>query len=677
MRHPIIFGTSLISLCSAGLASDGTTEAGQYFGELPVVLSASRLVQTVDEAPASVTVIDRRMIRASGARDVVELFRLVPGMTVGMYKGHRPILGFHGFSETFFRQLQILVDGVSVYSPLWGGGEWNELPIALDDIERVEVVRGPNAATFGANSFLGVVNIITRDPATERGGAVTANIGENGIRDILARQVAGEADWRYRVSAGQRSDQGLDSFPDTRRTNFANLRGHLRVSGTDELRLQAGYSGGTQDEGIYGRPNQTDGPRTGNFDYGSLHARWTRSLGQGDELWVQFAHASRSHRETLAYVLDEFRPYYIGNYPLDFAYEHRRTDLEMQHTLRLGEAARGVWGLQARHDGARSKTYFATDDWLESKLYRVFGNIEWRPSPEWIAFGGAMLESNSMTPTSVSPSVALIRELAPGHSVRLRFARANRTPTLFEQNVDWRYEAPAGLKALIAGPPLNRPDIAALALQQSRLTRQDLQDERIRSRELSYFGQFPSLGLSADVALFEYRLDRLLGWERYANPSIVAFFIPNRDYTYGYANLDSARVRGQTATIQSRPWRGSTLYLGASRTIIEPGDGPYAALVATSGPVHTINTLLVQDLPDDWQASLGYFHVGPMRSLGGAAAVLPPTNRVNLRVAKQVRIGTSNLELTAVLLNATGSIPVFEGKDIDRRTAWLGIRYQY
>jgi iron complex outermembrane receptor protein len=667
----------MLWLCSIGQANEHMTGAGEYFSELPVVLSASRLVQTVDEAPAAVTVIDRRMIRASGARDIVDLFRLVPGMTVGAYKGHRPILGFHGFSETFFRQLQILVDGVSVYSPLWGGGEWNELPLALDDIERIEVVRGPNAATFGANSFLGVVNIITRDPATEQGGAVAANIGENGIRDILVRQTAGEGDWRYRISAGQRSDQGLDSFPDTRRTNFANLRGHLRVSATDELRLQAGYSGGTQDEGIYGRPNQTDGPRTGNFDLGSLQARWTRSLGQGDELWIQFAHAGRSHRETLAYVLDEFRPYYIGNYPLDFAYEHRRTDLEMQHTLRLSEMLRGVWGLQARHDGARSRTYFATHEWLESKLYRVFGHIEWRPSPDWIAFGGAMLESNSMTPTALSPSLALIRHLAPGHSVRLRFAKANRTPTLFEQEVDWKYEAPADLKALIAGPLLNRPDIAALPLKQSRLTRQDLVDERIRSRELSYFGQFPSLGLTADIGLFEYRLDRLLGWERYASNSILSYFVPNRDYTDGYANTDSARVRGQTATLHSRPWKGSSLYLGASRTIIEPGDGPYANLIATSGPVHTVSVLIVQDLPHDWQASVGYYHVGSMRSLGGAVAPLPPTDRVNLRVAKQLRVGTSLLELTAVLLNATGSIPMFEARDLDRRTGWLGIRYQY
>ncbi len=677
MRVIAVVATGSVLAGGPAIAQDQAGAAGEYFGELPVVLSASRLAQTLDEAPASVTVIDRGMIAASGARDIVDLFRLVPGMTVGMYKGHRPILGFHGFSDAFFRQFQILLDGVSIYSPFWGGGEWNELPLALEDIERIEVVRGPNASTYGANSFLGVVNIITRDPATERGGAVEARVGENGIRDLFARQAGGDGNWRWRLSAGQRADHGLDSFPDTRRTRFANLRSHWRLSMTDELRIQAGYAGGSQDEGIYAIPNHTDGPRTGHFDAGQLHARWTRTFNAGEELWFQFAYHQRSHREMLPYVLDAFRPYYVAPYPLDFGYAHRRTDLELQHTLPLKEGLRGVWGMQLRQDGARSRTYFATDDWLESRLYRLFGNLEWRVSPEWIAFGGLMVESNSFTATSLSPSLALIHHLTPRQSLRLRFARANRTPTLFEQEVDWRYEAPADLKALLAGPPLNRRDVAGLALEQSRLTRQDLEDERIRSSELSWFGQFPELRLTADVGIFEYRLDRLIGWERYTNATIRSFFYPERAYTFGSANLDSANVRGQSATLRWRPWLGGSLYLSASRTIIEAGSGPYADAIGKSGPVHTVSALMVQDLPEDWQASLGYFHVGAMQPLGGAMAPLPATNRVNLRVAKRIRFAASCMEISAVLVNATGSVPVFESWNVERRTAWLGIRYQY
>ena len=121
----------------------------EFFSEFPVVLSASRLVQPINEAPAAVTVIDRETIRASGVRELADIFRLVPGMTVGRRTGHAPALGFHGFSGGYFRQFQVLVDGVSIYNPLWGGTEWGELPFAIEDVDRIEVVRGPNAATYG------------------------------------------------------------------------------------------------------------------------------------------------------------------------------------------------------------------------------------------------------------------------------------------------------------------------------------------------------------------------------------------------------------------------------------------------------------------------------------------------------------------------------------------------
>lgn len=215
-----LFAVLGFMLASGGVFAEGDADgADSYYGDFPVVLSASRLVQTVSEAPAEVTVIDQEMIKTSGAREVVDLFRLVPGMVVGQYKSHQPTLGFFGFSDPLYRQLQVLIDGVSIYSSAWGGAEWSELPISLEDIERIEVVRGPNAATFGANSFLGVVNIITRDPAMEHDRELVANIGENRIRDTHIRYSVSNGDLRYRLTAGQRADDGLDSYPDSRRTN--------------------------------------------------------------------------------------------------------------------------------------------------------------------------------------------------------------------------------------------------------------------------------------------------------------------------------------------------------------------------------------------------------------------------------------------------------------------------
>jgi iron complex outermembrane receptor protein len=133
----------------------------QYFSDIPIVLTATRLAQPATEAPAAITVIDREMIKASGAREIADLLRLAPGFVVSHENGYTPIVMYHGLSDEYARRMQVLIDGRSVYAPSGGGVEWTNLPLTVDDIERIEVIRGPNAASYGSNSFLSIINIIT------------------------------------------------------------------------------------------------------------------------------------------------------------------------------------------------------------------------------------------------------------------------------------------------------------------------------------------------------------------------------------------------------------------------------------------------------------------------------------------------------------------------------------
>ena len=128
--------------------------------KLPPVLTGSRLKQKRANVPASVTVIDRQMIEASGARDIPSVLRLVPGIIVG-HNGDRIGVSYHGSTDYFSRRFQVLVDGRSVYTPTVGGMEWYEFPVALEDIERIEVIRGPNGATYGS---LSISSPVTRRP---------------------------------------------------------------------------------------------------------------------------------------------------------------------------------------------------------------------------------------------------------------------------------------------------------------------------------------------------------------------------------------------------------------------------------------------------------------------------------------------------------------------------------
>ena len=157
-----------VALGAVGMssASELTTEDA-FFSDLPVVASVSRLPQRLADAPTSVTVIDREMIKASGARELSDVFRLVPGFQTHPNNTDSARVTYHGLTdEEFSPRVQVLVDGRSLYSPLFRNGvNWALIPVALDDIERIEVVRGTNAVSYGSNAFLGVINIITLDPA--------------------------------------------------------------------------------------------------------------------------------------------------------------------------------------------------------------------------------------------------------------------------------------------------------------------------------------------------------------------------------------------------------------------------------------------------------------------------------------------------------------------------------
>ncbi len=245
----MILGTFALLSVFSTMAADEPSDAEHYFEDMPVVLSVSRLSQSPLETPAAVTVIDREMIDASGARRLVDVLRLVPGFFVGYLNGNTVAAGYHGLSDIYSKRMQVLIDGVSIYSPLLGWVDWTELPLALEDIERIEVVRGPNSVTFGANAFLATINIITRNPASEQGGEVVARMGGNGIRDLVARHAAHVKDLHYSVTFGQRNDQGYEALPDSSQFSFFNFHSRYQLAPEDELAFELRASGGRAQQG--------------------------------------------------------------------------------------------------------------------------------------------------------------------------------------------------------------------------------------------------------------------------------------------------------------------------------------------------------------------------------------------------------------------------------------------
>lgn len=455
----------------------------EFSTDIPVVLSASRLRQPLNRAPSAVTVIDRAMIDASGARTIPELFRLVPGFQVGFVNGNWQTVT-RGPGDAYARQMQVLIDGRSIYSALYGGVEWSELPITMSDVERIEVVRGSSAAAYGANSFVGVINIITRDPAVEHSNMLSLSAGEGGVLDASIKLAGGENGWKYRVGLSRRADDGFPARYDANRTDIANLRATNQVNATDQLEFQGALVTSTLGRGFSSSPTSADQIHDVGADSGFGLIRWTRRLAADDEWWVQLAYSERVATDRIMLVL----PLPFSPAAVDYSNKQRRSDLETQRSLALGDDLRATYGAQLRQDAAQSRPMFATDAWQTSNLTRFFGHVEWRIRESWTANVGAMYERTSLTDGSLSPRVALNWEFLSGNTLRAAWGKAERTPTLLESR--WHQSFYSG----------------NIFLGTAYLPNPNIQAEHLESSELGYIGEFPSLGLNVDLRIFEDKL---------------------------------------------------------------------------------------------------------------------------------------------------------------------------
>lgn len=202
-----------LSIALMGLASVSAAEDMLFADqEMPVVLSATRLKQSIADAPASMTIIDRQMIAQSGAREIPDLLRLVPGMVVGYEKGWDAFVSYHGTSADMARRMQVLIDGRSVFQPSLAFVDWIGLPLELDDIDHIEIVRGPNAAAYGSNSFLAIVNIITRNPADLPTVRAYTRQGGEGIKDTFVSHSGVKNSLSWQISANTRDDSGFSAY---------------------------------------------------------------------------------------------------------------------------------------------------------------------------------------------------------------------------------------------------------------------------------------------------------------------------------------------------------------------------------------------------------------------------------------------------------------------------------
>lgn len=654
---------SLLGIAPCFAGDTGISER-DYWQELPVVLSASRLRQPVSEAPNAVTVIDRAMIKASGFRTIADLFRLVPGMYVDYFNGWRPIVSYRGATDEYSRRMQILVDGRSVYLQPFGTLDWADLPLDIDDIERIEVVRGPAATSYGSNSIMGVINITTRDASAINGASLSAtkgNAGNADISDAVAHFGKSGQVLDYRLTFGMHSDNGFnfppnspkffDGYNDSSASHVANLRANYHPNGADTFDVQLGYSNGRGAEGDPRNPLSQPHNVIKNSGYQQL--TWVHTPNRDNDVQLKFYHISRnSISENLTL------PIGIGGivYPTSNNYHSHRYELELQHTLQASANDRLVWGVATRYETEDDPFLFFPAQQSLRQL-RVFAHDEWRISPRFILNGGGMLEDDGMGNRKLSPRIALNYHITPEHTLRASISVAYRNPSLAEES---------GSENRTAGLP-----------QVSYKSSGGLRPERVLSREVGYLGNF-SEHMSIDVRAYDDQVGDIIFLDAVLAPGTT------NGWAYDFRNELTARYTGLEGTVKFH-WKESSLTFNYAHQLTSGAlfTTPALSLAAVklaswmgrwsmSVPLNSGSLLYDTKFDGGILFSAGYYQQGATWVLVGVGPQ-PLTRRVDLRVAKQFKRSAVNNnkvggEVALVLQNVFRDNNVgYSGYSLDRR----------
>lgn len=718
--------SSLALALALGVASHGA-RAGEeiFFSQLPSVQSVARLPQSLADAPGSVTVIDRDMIRTSGARHLNDLLRLVPGFQTHVFNTDAPArVTYHGLSdEDFSPRVQVLIDGRSQYSPLFRGGvNWSVLPIALEDIERIEVVRGSNSAAYGSNAFLGVINIISVDPSLAQGLSLMAGHGNQGVRDYGVRGGGklGEAG-HFRFSYAQQDDDGLADRYDWRdyfKAHQFDARASLALNDQDTLDLFAGHAEGNYPTGRYRKGAAIPGtnrqvilpeqdPCSPFYNYWQsssfVQALWQRALAADAHLQLRYAHtrdqASGNHVERCTNTR------YQGNrellYRVDLLGDWSAQDeLELQHTFAPHDTARLVWGLGSIWQRARSATYFHGDPTIRRQVQRLFANLEWRPAHYLTMNLGATGEKDSLSGTTFAPRLNLNLHLNAAHTLRLGWSRAYRAPSLVDLRGD-RWKSPFAL-------PDGTPIPADLVyVRRFHADPEHLQPEQITSVELGYLGEWKRYRMSLDVRLYRERIpNRILILER-SHPDLCSrprdtdplCVTPTRvdyatnaqhidmeglEYQWRWQPLDDTRLLLNQAFQHIHPRYHDNLDTTARWYSASGNPGTLHRIdehTRQSAPTHATTLMWMQTLPYGLEFSATQHWVGAMKWTRNTR--VRSYQRLDLRLAYPFRLGPQRGVLAYTVQNAFWNHGEFKasGEDPADRVVserhWLSLRLDY
>lgn len=393
------------------------------------VTSVSKQAQPLAQAAAAVFVMTQEDIRRSGATSIPEALRMVPGLQVARLDSNKWAISSRGFNGRFANKLLVLIDGRSVYTPLFAGVYWDVQDTLMEDIDRIEVIRGPGATLWGANAVNGVINIITKKAKDTQGGLLVGGAGteERGFTGMRYGTTLSENTHIRAYGKFFARDDQATATGDPATDPWHQARGGMRLDHTanngDTLTLQGDYYSGQYGERVTSpilvAPfSQTD-DRTGSVQGGNILGRWTHAFSSTDGVALQL---------------------YYDRTERSIAGEKRNiADLDFQHHFDWGTRQNLIWGLGYRFVNdqlVRTDTTQYNPETRSWNLWSGFLQDDIHLIPDTITVTlGTKIEHNDFTGLVVQPNGRLRWTPTSHQTVWAAVSRAVRTPSRAEDDV--------------------------------------------------------------------------------------------------------------------------------------------------------------------------------------------------------------------------------------------------
>jgi iron complex outermembrane recepter protein len=449
------------------------------------VTSVSKRSQKVADAAAAVFVITQEDIKRSGARNIPETLRMVPGIEVARLDENKWAISSRGFNGRFADKLLVLIDGRSVYTPLFSGVYWDVQDVPLEDVDRIEVIRGPGATLWGANAVDGVINIITKPAKATQGVLAQVQGGSEQLTSDTAR-FGGKVQDKgyYRVYAkyfdwtsgnGVLGQNAADGWHQVR----GGFRSDWTLSRADSLTFQGDLYNSREGETLtiptLSAPYSSTFQNVGHYSGGNLLGRWTRS--SGDSSFSLQGYFDRTNYSDNSLFIDHESVF----------------DIDFQHDFHLGNANEIVWGVGYRSIQDGNVSSFTVSVQPSHAQYNQFSafvqdEVNFLDSRFRVTFG-SKFEHNDFTGWEFEPNIRLLGNISRTQSAWVAVSRGVRTPALTEEGLR------LNSAVLPPGPPFNLPVIEAV------FGSRQFQSEDLIAYEIGYRVQVSS-SFSADVAAF-------------------------------------------------------------------------------------------------------------------------------------------------------------------------------